>query len=62
MNLEDLNLVELNAQEVTEIDGGKNWFQKNWDSAVRDVLHPIRDETRNTLDSIGDYLSGGGRR
>lgn len=35
MNLENLNLVELNAQEVQEIDGGKNWFQKNWDSAVR---------------------------
>ena len=25
MNLQNLNLVELNAQEVQEVDGGVNW-------------------------------------
>jgi hypothetical protein len=26
MNLENLNLVELNAQEVQEVEGGRSWF------------------------------------
>jgi hypothetical protein len=37
LNLEKMNLVELNAQEVIAIDGGKNWFQKNWDSFTKDI-------------------------
>ena len=32
MNLENLNLVELNAQEIEVIDGGSVWFGwlSNW--------------------------------
>ncbi len=35
MNLENLNLVELNAQEVQEVDGGLTWeeakhYVKDW--------------------------------
>ena len=26
LNLENLNLVELNAQEVQEVEGGRSWF------------------------------------
>lgn len=37
LNLEKMNLLELNAQEVIAIDGGKNWFQKNWDSFTKDI-------------------------
>jgi len=44
MNLENLNLVELNAQEVQEVEGGQIWqfmalalaydICSNWDASV----------------------------
>ena len=30
MNLENLNLVELNAQEVQEVEGGLSWIKAAW--------------------------------
>lgn len=37
MNLENLNLVELNAQEVKEVDGGK-WF---WQAVAATFLYNV---------------------
>jgi hypothetical protein len=61
LSLQKMNLIELNTIEATEIDGGKNWFQKNWDSAVKDVLNPIRDANKETLGGLLDFIRGGRR-
>ncbi len=38
MNLENLNLVELNAQEVKEVDGGWKWI---WQAALGNFIYNV---------------------
>jgi hypothetical protein len=51
MNLEDLNLVELNAQEAQEVQGG-GWFRNAYKEVVHE-LHKLRDQ-------LEDFIKGGG--
>jgi hypothetical protein len=55
MNLDNLNLVELNAQEVQEVNGGGGWIadleqalidlDKNWDN--------LKQRVKNGYNSYG---------
>jgi hypothetical protein len=58
MNLENLNLVELNAREVCEVEGGgrlprwstiKKWGGRAWDAlGVADAIDEFRDGWNST--------------
>jgi hypothetical protein len=57
MNLENLNLVELNAQEVVSIEGGSFWGWL-WNNVIVSGYRDITNTTSDTVKGIINYLSG----
>ena len=56
MNLENLNLVELNAQEVQEVDGG--WTVENYITFIKFGINVAKDEL-SFFAGVGDGIRAG---
>ena len=57
LDLENFGLVELNAQEVVEVNGG-GFFRFIWRNIIVSAANDIAKTTSNTANNFFNYLTG----